>query len=619
MGVTHVLMVALMGITYGWQSDDNGDVEYIVQVSPDELKQIDRLGEISSVIDPAVAGHVSRITIRVGSARLPRQTPPALVRAPRHPKSATPTQTVTTSDRSAIPIPEMQDRDRAIPIRSSNVTAMMKPDPDNGSAAPGLQLPPFPGPASGPTQGFANEIDGASRSTTGFSNNGIDPLANPNPNPFNNPGTRTNGGGQVSDPSRAAASPSRQPSLPPFAVGNQTNNGASTFAGGPSTEPAKTRDQSWKDWAGPRPNGPSTAEVGSDRRQFTDPRTEIRSAINAPSTPFGSSNGRTGGTFGQTPAGMTFPNGPNSNQSFSQDRVLSQQQQMELDRRTRASQNVVFGRQNNQKSLFDRQRETFVPNTKVANTRDANDQRSGNNVGFPNKPKVSNQLNPNRQFATEPPKATDRRLTQAELAAGARSFDRYGNLVDQNGRRISMAPLNSQQPDRRASIYPQPGIDNRYDYAQSRARLEQPTPSRNDGNLDLRQREPIQYERNRVPDPRDRRYQPTLAAQNGNRVGSTRTPFERDPRTSSKDPRSEFDREPESQSDRISNAGGTSRLSEIPRTARNHVAAQPLFNGLLLMSFVANIYLMFWLKNLRIRFRDMVAAKRVAGPDTQPA
>ena len=42
------------------------------------------------------------------------------------------------------------------------------------------------------------------------------------------------------------------------------------------------------------------------------------------------------------------------------------------------------------------------------------------------------------------------------------------------------------------------------------------------------------------------------------------------------------------------------------------MAAQPLFNGLLLISIVANIYLIFWLKNLRLQYHDMVAAKRMA-------
>jgi hypothetical protein len=42
------------------------------------------------------------------------------------------------------------------------------------------------------------------------------------------------------------------------------------------------------------------------------------------------------------------------------------------------------------------------------------------------------------------------------------------------------------------------------------------------------------------------------------------------------------------------------------------VTTQPLFNGLLLISIVANIYLIFWLKNLRLQYHEMVAAKRMA-------
>jgi hypothetical protein len=56
----------------------------------------------------------------------------------------------------------------------------------------------------------------------------------------------------------------------------------------------------------------------------------------------------------------------------------------------------------------------------------------------------------------------------------------------------------------------------------------------------------------------------------------------------------------------------TATASSATDSSRQRVAAQPLFNGLLLISFVANIYLIFWMKNLRIQFRDLVAAKRVA-------
>jgi hypothetical protein len=49
---------------------------------------------------------------------------------------------------------------------------------------------------------------------------------------------------------------------------------------------------------------------------------------------------------------------------------------------------------------------------------------------------------------------------------------------------------------------------------------------------------------------------------------------------------------------------------------RDVVAPQPLFNGLLLISLVANVYLIFWLKNLRLQFRDLVAAKRMASSNS---
>ncbi len=73
-GVPVLLMIAAMGITYGWQPDDSGGVEYIIQIPPDQLHEIERVGEISSVIDPAVRGHVSRVIIQVGNGPLPRRT-----------------------------------------------------------------------------------------------------------------------------------------------------------------------------------------------------------------------------------------------------------------------------------------------------------------------------------------------------------------------------------------------------------------------------------------------------------------------------------------------------------------------------------------------------------------
>ncbi|MDA7492479.1 hypothetical protein N8510_00110 [bacterium] len=54
------------------------------------------------------------------------------------------------------------------------------------------------------------------------------------------------------------------------------------------------------------------------------------------------------------------------------------------------------------------------------------------------------------------------------------------------------------------------------------------------------------------------------------------------------------------------------RITETQVIETEAVTTQPLFNGLLLISIVANIYLIFWLKNLRLQYHEMVAAKRMA-------
>jgi hypothetical protein len=64
-------------------------------------------------------------------------------------------------------------------------------------------------------------------------------------------------------------------------------------------------------------------------------------------------------------------------------------------------------------------------------------------------------------------------------------------------------------------------------------------------------------------------------------------------------------------------AGGA--LSQDPRADREKVATQTLFNALLLVSFVANLYLMYWLNVLRLKYQEMVAAKRAAASSNSAA
>ncbi|EMI56997.1 mu-protocadherin [Rhodopirellula sallentina SM41] len=92
------------------------------------------------------------------------------------------------------------------------------------------------------------------------------------------------------------------------------------------------------------------------------------------------------------------------------------------------------------------------------------------------------------------------------------------------------------------------------------------------------------------------------ASNSGN--ASNNTPIGSDDRTTSSSDR-------DSRSDRLATSGSalTDRTRD-PAYTPEQVAAQPIFNALLLLSVVANVYLLFWLKNLRLQFRDMVATKR---------
>ena len=81
-GLLGLLAAVTMSVTYGWQPDGRGGVEYIIQVPPEKLEQLrsSGTGEITSTIDPKVRGLVSKVVVRVGHGDLPRVSPnqPAL-------------------------------------------------------------------------------------------------------------------------------------------------------------------------------------------------------------------------------------------------------------------------------------------------------------------------------------------------------------------------------------------------------------------------------------------------------------------------------------------------------------------------------------------------------------
>ena len=109
-GVPAILLVIAAGITYGWQPDREGGVEYIIQVAPDQIERLEKVGEISSVIDPAVRGHVSRVIIRVGNEPVPRATP-ANLSGRTAATAGPPASELAWMDNAHVPVPQM-----AVPI-----------------------------------------------------------------------------------------------------------------------------------------------------------------------------------------------------------------------------------------------------------------------------------------------------------------------------------------------------------------------------------------------------------------------------------------------------------------------------------------------------------------------
>ncbi len=555
MGGIPVLVVALMGITYGWQSDGDGGVEYLVQLSPTELQELDRLGEITSAIDPAVAGHVSRIRIRVGSGPLPRQTPSQLGQRHAAGQQAVPLDdpSAMASDQTAVPMPEIRQQAQRGPIRSQ-VAAMMKPDPENGAAGPGFQFPPSLGANGGnPTTGIRSDLDQAGRDIVARGQNMVDNLSGRSTSSLGN--AAANGGGNLQSGASQTGN-ARQVTLPPFTgtgfSGPTTTAGSTNFPSGPSTEPTVPRDQSWNDYAGRRTVGPTTE---------TMPRPANTATNNG-----GNTNLAPGGTFGQIPPGMSFPPRDQSTDPYSGDRLPTTQQPMELDRQNpRISTALPAG----QESLFNQQSGLYTGSASGYAT-----------SSLPNSdPRYREPQNEQNRLITDPSQAPDRRLTAAELDAGAWSIDRYGRLFDRNGRLIPALDPNNLTPDQRTTL------SNPYN---PRFPFEQPALNR--------------------------------TGTNGSTIGGVapnnfdRPPYAQEPNRT---------RLPDLDPTSLTAAGqsasnnGAEGINTVSKTARNQFAAQPLFNGLLLMSLVANVYLMFWLKNLRLRFRELVAAKRVANSNVQ--
>ena len=361
MGAAPVLiMLAAVGVDYGWHPDGTtspqGDnIEYIVQIAPEQLQQLKSIGEITSSIDPTVQGRVSRIVVKIGTGPLPqdagRTSKPAL--SVQNSSGRTGNAFADAADNIDIPRPQitgavapvqLANDPRGLPGASRN-ESLLKPDPQ-GFAMPesvsgagqsaldqvrtgvnnaGTQLEAQAKSAlesvPGATKQAASDIlNRAVDSVRTGINNNLAPTAGGQPSTFT--GAPNNSSFQF-NPETTAAGRDNQWS--------DVSGRSGATAGVPSTDPVdpnSLRNTAWANNAA----APATSDprLANDPRVASDPRTYGAPAATSafgttaaatsnvgpsnpataqPKTPNdpGWSGYGTSSTFGSAPAGVSLP------------------------------------------------------------------------------------------------------------------------------------------------------------------------------------------------------------------------------------------------------------------------------------------------------------------------
>ncbi|MEE2938427.1 MAG: hypothetical protein VYA84_20760 [Planctomycetota bacterium] len=588
-GITTLLsLLAAGGITYGWKPDDRGGVEYIIQVPPEQLQELPRLGQISSTIDPAVRGQVSRVVVQIGEGPLPRITPPAMPsKSGRSANFGVGGAGIAAEDAALIPIPEMSDSSMVIPIagiESGSNQAVMKPQTGNTMSASGFALPPSlssPAPATTPqVETAGREISNPAKPADSSARNVIPP-----------PATRIPG----------------STTLPPFtgrdrdAVSNVSNNAANSAGlttgmatvrpGGPSTDPTNSRDSQW-------------SQLGQNQPSITttNPNSVVSSAPVLPPTASSSSSGTPAGlnasdTFGRAPSAVSADDPTWSNSGFA----------------------------NNA--------------TPTGGTGSVNGMSATNTEGNPFRNPTNTSTAPNRSM-----------LTPAQIAAGGWSVDIYGNQIDRDGRPVTNThsganyvsnpgqirhqpiPSTASQGTLESGLQTQASHFARGSHFAPDSHFAQGNQTRGNagsrgaiGNVPAGNSTMASLG---TPAARTVTHAPTNYVNPHTAGGAAVDPNSGSPTTYQRPQQNSLSTaagagKPNSGSafagatglsDPHSVASGSHRDSTL---ANRRQSSEPLVTWLLLISFVSNVYLIFWMKQLLMRYRDLVAAKRVS--DSQAA
>ncbi|MAI73578.1 MAG: hypothetical protein CMM01_22130 [Rhodopirellula sp.] len=507
-------------------------------------------------------------------------------------------------DSSPIAIPELRiDSSDCVlnAARNSRVIIMQKPD-NSGVSGSGFSFPSIPPSLAEAGQSLAQNVDRAGRP--------IDPAASAS--------GATNG---TTLPSTTVANPSSF-AIPPFtnstgaapagAASANTLPAAIQAAPPVSLRDAGTRTTNWGQF--PLPTTAPTATVSNPSAVGANTAPEA----NAVATGIPSAGTRTPGaspllptdTFGRTPRGLTAATTGRTTPP-----AYSTVQQSTTNPAKSGFMHVpttdsIFSRNQtantNAATSFTAGSTTSSPVREVNAANNLNSVRptsSGQAVaGVPvGQPPIGRfGANPSASFSPTasvaypaitsgapvtntgfPAARPDTRLSVAQVAAGAWSVDAFGQPVDRSGQRISSAPainhgqrLNDQAQTTGTAGFGRPFAN------QTATHMTTVRPHAGGGHS--------------MPQ------------------GSM---------TEQKEGASKFNHPTGNwKSNQADGASLASKTNSLPRIAETQVietesvttTTQPLFNGLLLISIVANVYLIFWLKNLRLQYHDMVAAKRMA-------
>lgn len=596
-GVPVLLLVAALGVDYGWQPDGVGGVEYVIQVPPDQWDHVKQVGEISSVIDPQVQGRVSRVIIRVGTEKLPRIAP-ARAQSTSEPQLSN----IAAADLVPMPIPSMSDVQRAIPIPGKAATqgvmqsaneAVMKPDPSDPPGS-GFSLPPTLQDAAnqasnamrGAADQFQQNLATAAQSQLDTAMNQLRPTDAQTQDALNRLGATAreaagafvgSGGPAITgDPSLARGATGRD-AVPPFTGADPSGAMARARGTGPTTDPAADRSADWRP-LGSTPTQPQAAAPGTFGNTAANPNS---SAFNP-----GSNFGRVPESLRSSEQSGPFATNPNTNNASTNPNLYTQTPSnfgsgAAVDPRSSAAAGGMIGGAAN----------------------------PYNTPGF---------STPN--FANNSSSSFDPNLTREQVLAlppGAFSFNAFGVPVDRNGVPVANNQTAMGQTAMNQTTQPYPNYNptaaqtspyNASPYAASPY-----PPTQGWANGPTTSGLPTTGASTSLGSPNVYPGQ-TLAPTDSNLARYNQPADNRlaSAGTSMRTTRTED--ELMSSSDLSSLRTSPSSLSRSP-VMRPTVAAQPFFNGLLLLSIVANFYLIFWLKNLRHQFRDLVAAKRMAQPN----